>query len=860
MADNYKRLSHSAEEIDEAIINVDQAKENSSGVFFETLKARLDGDVNLLHDGLKDDLDKSNGVILQGTVIIPNKANIIRAFITDDGRIGQSINDLCYVVYVECEPNTIYHISKSSSNAFKVSYSTVKPALEVMTSNMVKPSSNSVYYVTGDEAKYLCIYYTFNDEDADSIFKSIIVTTNGITAKDEVSRKRIFSVCNAVGNEIIDFLPNTYINTGTEVINTVQLPANDGYSSAVVNCEGGDIFTITGEGGGILAKLWCFIDENGNALKSSYSNITQTDYVIVAPSEAKKLIINSKSENTYAVKNIRLLQKYNELNDLVTNFVNNEARFYSLIDHYATGTEEKNGMTAVSSNGEVTINGKATADTLLSTCLHKCNGGLYYVTGMNEFNPEIFIQIYNLTNNTEIVVKDKRGVILSVGKDEQVRVSIFAKNSSTANNLIISPKMYNLQKRIGSDSDIIESKPTSYPQGVALKKSQQWINLKWTPKGEIPKQGGDEYFTANEERTGMLYGEGVYQGKNVGIDVSLLTFMTAINNPYSLMYTENTNENNSKSAYGITYYGDYNSGAYMGMPCNAFVNNVLGNPIPFSSYQIDGGQALDEHVVDKVYDQSANGVELCDILSKQGHVRLVTGVWRDNNYKTTEIQISESVGTGVRSLKYTAESFNDMLLTDDYRIYRYNDLYKNINYYQSPFVTLPDEVPLTYEYNNDICTFAGDYAAFSEGDLIHINYEKGIYTSMEIYKNDTLIETITIDDGHDVDLTNKGYTYGKYKARLTNGTDESEYTHWEIIDLSIVLNGEELTYTTNNGNPVYWSWADYRGWQYHKHSLIGSPKSKTINIGSKPDTEYKYLRVYVEGDYGRINKKIEVTD
>lgn len=129
------------------------------------------------------------------------------------------------------------------------------------------------------------------------------------------------------------------------------------------------------------------------------------------------------------------------------------------------------------------------------------------------------------------------------------------------------------------DESIIEEIPNTYPEEVGYRKSEQWVNLKWTPKNKVPMQGGASYFPANIERIGMLYGEGAYQDKRVGADVSLRTFMTAINNPYSLMYTENTNENHSQSAYGVTYYGDYNSGAYMGMSCNIFVYNVLGSPI-----------------------------------------------------------------------------------------------------------------------------------------------------------------------------------------------------------------------------------------------------------------------------------------
>lgn len=408
------------------------------------------------------------------------------------------------------------------------------------------------------------------------------------------------------------------------------------------------------------------------------------------------------------------------------------------------------------------------------------------------------------------------------------------------------------------DESIIEEIPSTYPEEVGYRKAEQWVNLKWTPKNKVPKQGGASYFPANTERIGMLYAEGAYQDKRVGADVSLRTFMTAINNPYSLMYTENTNENHSQSAYGVTYYGDYNSGAYMGMSCNIFVYNVLGSPITWSSFETDGGSAIDENIVEKVYDQSSHGLRLMDILATQGHVRIVSRLWRNKRNVVKKIQVSEIVGSGAINVLYSDTEFDSFLKNNNYRIYRFKELYKNIDYEQSPFVTLDDEDVLSYTYNNDICTFAGDYASFAEGDLIHINYEKGIYTSMQIYKDDNLIDTISIGEGHDVDLTNKNYSYGKYKARLTDGTNHSDFTYWEILNLEISLNGEELTYSSENGRPVFWSWCEYRGWHKHKHSLVGEDSHKTINVGNRPDSTYKYIKVYVDGEYGRIARRLVV--
>lgn len=92
-----------------------------------------------------------------------------------------------------------------------------------------------------------------------------------------------------------------------------------------------------------------------------------------------------------------------------------------------------------------------------------------------------------------------------------------------------------------------------------------------------------------------------------------------------------------------------------------------------------------------------------------------------------------------------------------------------------------DEITPNFVFNDDICTIYDDYACIKEDDILPVSYNKDNYTSMQIYKNDVLLETITLDvdsNVHDVDLSQKGYTYGKYKACLTDGTNNSGFTYW----------------------------------------------------------------------------------
>lgn len=132
-----------------------------------------------------------------------------------------------------------------------------------------------------------------------------------------------------------------------------------------------------------------------------------------------------------------------------------------------------------------------------------------------------------------------------------------------------------------------EEIPSVYPMEVGYKKIQQQTNVEFVTKGVIPFRDGTTTNT-NETYKGVIYSEPMEIDKRVGWDVSLLTYVTAINNPYSLIYTENINAIRSRSAYGITYHGDSNSGAYYGSVCNTFALMDCSPLIPYTTPQING--------------------------------------------------------------------------------------------------------------------------------------------------------------------------------------------------------------------------------------------------------------------------------
>ena len=185
-----------------------------------------------------------------------------------------------------------------------------------------------------------------------------------------------------------------------------------------------------------------------------------------------------------------------------------------------------------------------------------------------------------------------------------------------------------------------------------------------------------------------------------------------------------------------------------------------------------------------------------------------------------------------------------------------------------------------YEFNDDIITFAGDRAAFHSGDLIYINYTKGNYTSMQIYKDGTLIQTLMLPGtGYQIDVSSYCAGAGMYKARLTNGTDYSRFTYFEVIDTTVSATYTDgvatVQFSSANGTPIEVQIVEQSGATICHNRLSASELRDgvaVINPGAKMYVEkhmypnrYEgysatgYARVMFAGEYGNVvNAMIEL--
>lgn len=440
----------------------------------------------------------------------------------------------------------------------------------------------------------------------------------------------------------------------------------------------------------------------------------------------------------------------------------------------------------------------------------------------------------------------------------------------------IDKRITDLENNTGSEGNDVRDVPRCTGVYNVYRKAMQLKNAKWTALSPVPMRTSGSFFEG--DIVGLPYSSVMEKDKFVGYEVSLYTFMTAAHNPYSLLYTENVSESDSKSGYGKVYHGT-NCGSYFGCVCNTYSLYAAGIITPYNSHE--WASLVEDGIFEKVYEQNAQGVELGDLIGEPGHCNVITDIYRNKRGRVIKIYWSETGGTLPHTNEYTPEQFEKRLQDNGGIIYRYKDLYKNINYEYFPLAPVYDEGEVlgSIEYNDDICTFAGDKASFREGEDVYINYTKGSYTKMEIKDvlKDTFVE-IELDEDpnvHAIDITQYVNKYGYYHCSLIDGNgNKSNPTIFEVIstNVSYDLTDGNLTvrFSSNSGDtPIRLGLCSFRGksaasLQFSDEDIKkGEVTFNLIDFYTKR-SPYElpnplYLKVYFKGSYGVVtNAPIEV--
>ena len=346
---------------------------------------------------------------------------------------------------------------------------------------------------------------------------------------------------------------------------------------------------------------------------------------------------------------------------------------------------------------------------------------------------------------------------------------------------------------------LYHDQPFSKGAENVIKRARQLANIRWTPVKPLPnalRSKGPEkkeyyygYFSAWHPQTGLPYSSCRTVEKYIGWNVSLETFVSALRNPNSVLYTRELK--NTPGTKANTYYG---------IVCSMYVSYAL--QLPYRVVCKDWPTLPGVHPVD--IDPLEN-LRLCDIvLEPKSHIGIITDIRRDADGNIYDIEVSESTLPLVVSNRFTPEEFRRFWLDDGYSIWRY-DYVDDVTYTPDPFAPLegdPDAAPP--RINKDILPDYGNKANYRIGDEpVELSVLTEGWESIEV----TDPSGHTVSYPAQVKLVLTPEIPGIYSARLCRGKEYSDSVEWCMVNIDLTFGkekfalGEDLHLKFSNAAP-----------------------------------------------------------
>ena len=295
--------------------------------------------------------------------------------------------------------------------------------------------------------------------------------------------------------------------------------------------------------------------------------------------------------------------------------------------------------------------------------------------------------------------------------------------------------------------------PDTPAKAAVIARSRQLTDFKWTPLRDVPtylKTIGNTVLPAGVEVTGIPYSSTELKDKFITENVSFESFLTAVANPDSLIYSIG--------------YGAYSCCNY-GIVCNGVARYALGIKIRVSTKCWETVPGM--RYVAKQGEYTAEDIELCDVLyacwSGRSHVALITDLLRDESGKIVEIEVSEAVRPSCKRRQFTVEEY-----FEKYKIFAL----MRYDYLESvpPFDNELDEVLNSGldKKTPKISVNGGNKSNYLASDEVIISVFSDDNDVVEVLCNGKLVEEIKVGPRA---VIPKRFDRGYYEARLKNANE-----------------------------------------------------------------------------------------
>lgn len=324
----------------------------------------------------------------------------------------------------------------------------------------------------------------------------------------------------------------------------------------------------------------------------------------------------------------------------------------------------------------------------------------------------------------------------------------------------------------------------------ALNRARHMLGIRWTPRMEVdiekpaPSAGSYLFATRNGKEAQnaapipIPYSSARMHDGLVGVDISIDTFVSAVQNPASIVYTRNIHDFDD-DAFLCTIRNGYF--AY-GTVCSAFVDYALDLPIHRCTHEWGSAPEFCE-----ILAPTADKLALCDTLVTTrpdghtgGHVRMVTGIARNEQQRVCMVEISEGRTVYPASGWYSAAEINKVFEEGGKRErlfrYRYLD-------------SVAPHAPLMAAANPELMLNRGSFSNYHAGEPVEFNIcceaetlvIEGEDTCHEIPLKD-LAPTMIQGNAYQIYST-VNLKSGRYAAHCVQGARKTAAVYFNVVRL-----------------------------------------------------------------------------
>ena len=313
--------------------------------------------------------------------------------------------------------------------------------------------------------------------------------------------------------------------------------------------------------------------------------------------------------------------------------------------------------------------------------------------------------------------------------------------------------------------------PNTRAKAEIIRRSRLITDAEWTPLRDIRSHPIDKpnWHKAGVTVKGMPYSSVEAVDKFLGENVSFHTFLSALDNPDSILYTRDL-------------IGFKNASGYYGCVCNETVRFAIGIPRRYNTYHWYEMPGM--RMVADAGCYTADRIELCDVLhynkGKGGHVALITDILRDDDGSIAEIEVSEASVPCCVCHSFSVESFFKTIGKFSLCRYDYLD--------EMPDHSPEDEALLFSERATkrtlpSIAQWFGDRANCLEGEEVVISVFSSAPCDAEIFCGGELVERIPFEKPGKV---SRKFRRGEYVIRHSKTGEETRlHVNRPLVDYKI---------------------------------------------------------------------------